>query len=259
MRFKVGREYIVVITTMLILLCYSSYLISVTTENSASASALSGVTILSDSPADYILSPIIGSSGICLSWQQPYSIDEINIYGLHSAFKVKPIIVATGIAYLAHPDYRYQDEYLALSAEWSCFHFGLTQHLVYEKIEEQSWFTWDNDLALALQKNKIKTEIRCNHLRTEDIAVTLSAAVIANESSSFSSTYSWRKNDRNNYCLATSFAIAKPLLLQCSWQNEPARFGVGMKVMLGKMSVMYAVRTHTELGLTHIVDLGSAW
>ena len=83
--------------------------------------------------------------------------------------------------------------------------------------------------------------------------------MIANESSSFSSTYSWRKNDRNNYCLATSFAIAKPLLLQCSWQNEPARFGVGMKVMLGKMSVMYAVRTHTELGLTHIVDLGSAW
>ncbi len=258
MRLKAGKRHIF-ITAMLFLLCCCPFLTAVTIENSASASALSGVTILSNSPADYLISPIIGSSGICLSWQQPYSINEINIYGLCSAFKVKPFTMATGIVYLAHPDYRYQDEYLALSTQLSCFHFGLTQHLVYEKIDEQSWYTWDNDFALAVQKNKVSTEIRCNHLRTDEMVVTFSAAVMANESSNFSSSYSWHKNENNNYCLATSFAIAKPLLLQCSWQNEPARFGIGMKVMLGKINVMYAVRTHTELGLTHIVDLGSAW
>jgi len=32
-----------------------------------------------------------------------------------------------------------------------------------------------------------------------------------------------------------------------------------LKVLIGKLNLMYAVRTHTELNLTHIVDLGSAW
>lgn len=247
------------ILCFLLFVFVSPFLAAATMDNSASANALSGITILSTSPADYLISPLIGTTGICLSWQQPYGINNLNLYGLHSAFPIRPVILATGIAYLDHPDYRWQDEYLALSASFSGLRLGITQHLIYEKIEAESWLTWYNDFALAYQKKGWGAEIRGNNIQTEDFALTFSGSIPANETTLISPAYTFREKAKDSYCLATSFIIAKPLSLQCSWQNEPARFGLGMKVLIGNINVMYAVRTHTELGLTHIVDLGSAW
>ena len=259
MWFKTGKQYIYLLSVTFILFCSNPFLFSVTTENSASANALSGITMLSASPADYTLSPVIGESGICFSWHQPFSISDINVYGLHSAFPVKPLIVATGIDYLAHTDYSWLNEYLALSTSFSFFRIGATQHLIYEKIADQSWYTWDNDFALSFQNKRFGSEIRGNNIRTEERTFTLSANFNANENSSFATSYSFRPKEKDSYSLATSLAIAKPLIIQSSWQSEPARFGLGMKVLIGKVNLMYAVRTHTELDLTHIVDLGSAW
>ena len=259
MRCKTRKQYIHILSVTFLLFSLNPILFSLTTENSASANALSGMTILSASPADYTLSPLIGESGICLSWHQLYGISDINFYGLHSAFPVKPLILATGIDYLAHQDYRWQNEYLALSIKLSSFRLGATQHLIYEKIEDQSWYTWDNDFALSFQNIRLVSEIRCNNIRTEEKTFTLAAAFNANENSSFAASYSFRPKEKDSYSLATSLTIAKPLIIQSSWQNEPARFGLGLKVLIGKLNLMYAVRTHTELNLTHIVDLGSAW
>ena len=66
-----GKQYIHILSVTFILFCSNPFLFSVTTENSASANALSGITMLSASPADYTLSPVIGESGICFSWHQP--------------------------------------------------------------------------------------------------------------------------------------------------------------------------------------------
>ena len=130
---------------------------------------------------------------------------------------------------------------------------------IYEKIADQSWYTWDNDFALSFQNKRFGSEIRCNNIRTEERTFTLSANFNANENSSFATSYSFRPKEKDSYSLATSLSIAKPLIIQSSWQSEPARFGLGLKVLIGKVNLMYAVRTHTELDLTHIVDLGSAW
>jgi hypothetical protein len=259
MRRKAVKQSIYLRLLIFILLCGCSFLSCITTENSASANALSGITILSVSPADFSLSPVVGKSGICFSWHQPFGVKDISVYGFHSAFPLKPLIIATGIDYLAHPDYRLQDEYLALSASFSAFSIGATQHLLYEKIEDQVWFTWKSDFAIAYKEKNFAGEIRCNDLGSSHKALTLSAAITAAENTTFASAYSFKQEEKDSYALATSFAVAKPFLIQCSWQSVPARFGLGLKMLTGNWNLMYAVRTHTELGLTHLVDLGYAW
>ncbi|HNW24534.1 MAG TPA: hypothetical protein PLE33_02240 [Candidatus Cloacimonas sp.] len=259
MRRKAVKQSIYLRLLIFTLLCRCSFLSCITTENSASANALSGITILSVSPADFSLSPVIGKSGICFSWHQPFGVKDISVYGLHSAFPIKPLLIATGIDYLAHPDYRWQDEYLALSASFSAFSIGATQHLLYEKIEDQVWFTWKSDFAIAYKEKNFAGEIRCNDISSSNKALTLSAAVTAAENTTIASAYSFLPEEKDCYALASSFAVAKPILIQCSWQSAPARFGLGLKVLTGNWNLMYAVRTHTELGLTHLVDLGYAW
>lgn len=234
-------------------------LAAVLTENSASANALSGITLLSESVSDFYLSPILGSTGICATWYKPFGNTDTAIYGLHSAFLMRNVIVATGINYLDHQDYRWQDEYLSLSLNYSSLALGASQHLVYEKIGEDSWYKWDNDYGAKISSKTAAAELRYLRARSDDASLVLSASTQLNTSSSVCSAYTWRKRDKGSYAFATSYQIASPLVLQSSWQSEPARFGMGLKVIMGKLALMYGIRSHPELSLTHCLDLEATW
>lgn len=244
---------------LICILLYVSTVGAVVAEYSASANALSGITMLSQSVGDYALSPVVGASGVCSSWHKPFGNAETSIYGFHTAFPTGSFIVATGINYLDHPDYRWQDEYICLSINHAGFAMGATQHLVYEKIAEDSWFNWNNDFAIRYMGDLYGSEIRYIRSGTEDAAWILSAQNKLSSSTTVCTAYSWRKNGEDTYAVASSVQIASPLLLQCSWQSEPARFGVGVKFIVNKLELMYGIRSHAELSLTHCLDLGVAW
>lgn len=235
------------------------YVFSLTPLSSASASALNGIILLSDNPADFALSPLLGVSGFSASWQRPFGLSGTDLLGLHSAFGKGIINYATGLVYLANQNYRWQDEYLALGVNLGGLKAGATQHLIYEKIEKDSWFTWDNDFALAAESGDYATEIRYNNARSADATLTLSAASGLQKAASFCSAYTWKKGSRGSYSVASVFRVAEPLQLQCSWQSDPGRFGFGILVLVGRIKLNYAVQTHPELNLTHSLDLGSAW
>lgn len=242
----------------LLLLCLAP-LQALPGEYSASANALNGITMLSQSVADHAISPIIFAGGFTFSRCSPFGLSETTYYGLHNALPLGVMQVATGINYLAHPDYRWQDQYLALQLGSPTFALGATQHLFYEKIGENSWYTWDNDLAISFLQKGYGTEIRWLHLRGEDSALVLSAQTEFSSASSLCSSYTWRKNEADAYSVASSYQIADVLLLQTSWQSEPARFGIGCKFLIGSFELMYSLRTHPELDLTHSIDIGSSW
>lgn len=241
------------------ILLYVFSLGAVVTEYSASANALSGITMLSQSVADYALSPVVGVAGIGSTWHQPFSSKETGIYGLHTAFPISQFLVASGINYLNHPDYRWQDEYLSLSIHQAGFALGATQHLVYEKISEDVWYNWSNDFALRYMGDVYGSEIRYIGSGTDDAAWILSAQNRLSKSTTVCSSYTWRKGSEDSYAVGSSVQIAAPLLLQTSWQSEPARFGAGLKFIIDRMELMYSIRTHAELSLSHSLDLGVAW
>jgi len=238
---------------------YSGFAVAITAEYSASANTLSGITMLSQSVSDFALSPVIGITGVCSTWHKPFSNPETSIYGIHSAFPTANFIIASGINYLNHSDYRWQDEYLSISIHHSGFALGATQHLVYEKIANDSWYNWNNDFALRYMGETYGSEVRYTSSGSEDAAWVLSAQNKLSPSTTVCSSYTWRKDGDDSYAAASSIQIASPLLLQTSWQSDPARFGMGLKFIINKLELMYGIRSHPELNLTHSIDLGYCW
>ena len=215
--------------------------------------------MLSTSVADYSLSPLINCGGVATSWHKPFNSSDVTIYGLHTAFPTGKFFIASGINYLDHPDYRWQDEYLGFSLNYPSLALGATQHLVYEKIGEESWFTWDNDYAVKIFNQRYGAELRYQRCRTSDAAWAVSAQSCLSPTAYVSSSYTWRKHDSGTYAVATSYQIVSSMLLQSSWQSTPARFGAGVKFTLGKLGLMYGIRSHPELALTHTIDLEVSW
>lgn len=244
--------------TLLLLLCQMS-LGALLSEYSASANALSGITMLSESVADLAISPLVASSGFAASYHRPFGLKDTTFYGLHTAQPLGIVNIGTGINYLAHPDYRWQDQYLVLGIHRAGFALGATQHLLYERIASTSSYTWDNDLALGYLRGNYGAEIRWLRCREPDAAVVLSVQTRLSTAASVCIAYTYRKHASDSYGLASSYQIASPLLLQTSWQSDPARFGLGCKFSIDSWYLMYSLRTHPELNLTHSLDIGRSW
>ncbi|OQB88613.1 MAG: hypothetical protein BWX83_01313 [Candidatus Cloacimonetes bacterium ADurb.Bin117] len=73
------------------------------------------------------------------------------------------------------------------------------------------------------------------------------------------SSYVYSPGGPDGYRLATSIEVTDNLLLQSSWQSSPNRFGAGLKFQLKGWDLMYAIRTHPDLRLSHSLDLGYTW
>lgn len=73
------------------------------------------------------------------------------------------------------------------------------------------------------------------------------------------SSYIYSPKGQDGYRFATSIQIVDKLLLQSSWQSDPARFGAGLKFQLETWDLIYAIRTHPDLRLSHSLDLSYRW
>lgn len=240
-------------------LCLCS-LAAVITEDSASANALSGITLLSTAVSDYQLSPLIGSTGVSFSYNRPFNIGDASVYSLNSAIRVKPLHISYGASYLDQGDYLWQDLHLGVAAGCKGVDLGLAEHLVYEKIStEDSYHSWNTDLALAWKGNAYTAEARWLHLGAADAQLHCSASSRVTADISVAADYVYAPRAEDSFRLASSCAIGEYVVLQTSWQNVPSRFGAGIVLHYGAGELSYAIRTHTELSLTHSVDLGFHW
>lgn len=233
---------------------------SVITEDSASANALSGITLLSQSVSDLALSPTINKTGIAFSYHFPFSEADCGIYSLNTATRLKPFLISAGGAFLDQGDYRWQDFHLGLAFHYRELSLGYSEHLIHEKFStEHSYHTWTGNLALSYRSELYGSEIRLLHLGEEDAELHLAASSRIVEDVYGASTYVYAPHGDDSYRFATSFAIGESFLLQASWQNNPPRFGAGLKFAYRSGEIMYAIRSHTELNLSHSLDLGFNW
>jgi hypothetical protein len=233
---------------------------AIITEDSASANALSGITLLSWSVSDFALSPTIPATGIAFSCHFPYSVPECGVYSLNTATSLNPFIVSAGISYLDQGDYRVQDLHLGMAFHYNSLSIGYAEHLLYEKVSTgNSYHTWNGNLSLSYRGDTYGTEIRLMHPGAEDAELNLSASTRVAQGVNCASTYIYSPHEEDSYRVATAIEIGEPILLMASWQSNPARFGAGLKFRYKAGEITYGIRTHTDLKLSHSLDLGFTW
>ncbi|MDD2331780.1 MAG: hypothetical protein PHI68_03905 [Candidatus Cloacimonetes bacterium] len=228
-------------------------------EASASAAALNGLYLLSDSVADYQASPLIRCTGFASTFQKPYSISELAVYGVHAAFRNKLFGYGLGSSFLSHPQYQYQDTYLNANLGWGSYSFGATHHIIFEEVISEDICTYSaTDLGIN-HKSSIPVELIINNAYSRKALYSLSAGLVTGQGSCLGMGFSTDFEGSETLRIGSTFQPLSGLKLICSWQNNPSRMGIGSELAINKLNLLYAVRTHQELMLTHCIDLRYDW
>jgi len=229
-------------------------------EETASANALSGVTALSFSPADRILSPLVLGSGTVFTYHLPFGDGDTQVWGFHNGSRLSIGHSGFGVSWLSHPDYLWRDHYLSYALGSGDFALGYTQHLLYESFSSgESYYTWSGDLGLGFYGGDYGSEVRWLRIGSEDAQWHFTAITYLSEYSSIATDYVYQEHGKDSVRAASSIGISDLFAIQTSWQSDPPRFGFGTRLKLSYGTFMYAVRTHPEMGLSHSVDVGFTW
>ena len=244
----------------LCLLLQAAILSALITEDSASANALSGVTLLSSSVADHQLSPLIGVSGFSLSYSRPFNMGNLGVYSLSSAFPAGFLDLNLGASYLDEGDYLWQDLRLGVAACYGLLDLGVNGHLLYERFStRQSFHSLAADLALRLGDDDYATELRWLHPGLQDAQLHITLASQVTGEITAATSYVYLPQGKDMLRAATRCEIGENFLLLTSWQSVPSRFGAGIGVIWGRGELTYAVRSHPQLSLTHCLDIAYGW
>ncbi|HOY84789.1 MAG TPA: hypothetical protein PLQ80_05800 [Candidatus Syntrophosphaera sp.] len=228
-------------------------------QNTASANALAGITLLSQSVADFQLSPALPFTGIAASGHLPFSAPEAGTFSLSAAHKLSFLVLNAGASHSGDADYSLQDFRLGLGINLGGLSAGYAQHLILESASTGSYQSWCGDAVLAYRSPGYGYEARLLRIGREDTELHLSVSTAIVQGIEAATSYVYTPAGPDGYRLATSIEVTDNLLLQSSWQSSPNRFGAGLRFQLKGWDLMYAVRTHPDLRLSHSLDLGYSW
>jgi hypothetical protein len=227
---------------------------------SASANALSGITLLSESVADCAISPVLAASGFNSFYYRPFNTPGIAIFGINSAMNKNKLHLALGNTYLYHEDYIQHNPYLNLNFTYSSLRLGLTGHMLYDSVQDADGeYEFSYDLGLAVFREKHSAELKVLRKGTANEQYSLS--VMSSLSPEIRSAIGYVVNEmHSNFIhIGINAGLSEYLSLYSSWQNEPGRFGTGIRLNLDTWSVLYSIRTHPELDFCHAISLELDW
>jgi len=227
---------------------------------SATSNALSGLSILSESVADYSLSPVLGESGISSFYHRPFNTPGIDIFGLHSAIAKNDLILAVGTSYLGHKDYCRQNPYLNLNWTYQGLIVGATGHLLYDAVgQEDGQYLWSWDLGLKYTYQGYSAQLLLLHKDLYDEAYQISVKASPSRDVDLGIGYQRNPNMEDLLSLGIVVRLNDYLGVLSSWQNQQSRFGGGLMLHLGQWSIGYSVRSHPDLDLSHAISLDYSW
>lgn len=229
-------------------------------EDSAMANALSGLSLLSHSVADYRISPVMNLSGFCTNYYRPFNSPDISIFGLHNAIRLNHLYVGIGNSYLHHADYTRHNPYLNAHFSVLGLSVGATGHMVYDSVaDEDGEYAWYYDLGAALKSGDYVAEMKLLRSNSPIQQVAYSLKGKLGEDLDAAIGFVSQRDEKDYYRVAVSAYLHRFITLYGSWQNDPNRFGMGLQVNPGKWSIMYSIRSHTALDPGHAVSLDIYW
>lgn len=227
---------------------------------SASANALGGLSLLSDSVADANISPVSLATGLNSYYYRPFNTPGIAIYGINSAISRKYLHIALGNSYLYHKDYTRHNPYLNINVQHSGLCLGGTGHLLYDSIQDRDGeYEYCYDLGMAYRLDRYAAELKALRIGSEDKQYSISLRHSLTQDVNAALAYVMQDEFADYLLAGIKTDISDHISLTASWQNKPSRFGSGLTVGLDRLSISYSIRTHPELNYSHAFGLELAW
>lgn len=229
-------------------------------EYSAMANAVMGLTLLSDSVADYSISPVMTITGLSANYHRPFNISKVTVLGLHNAISRSNIHLAVGTNYMHHQDYSKHDPYLNINYHFHGFSLGATGHMSYDAIQlEDGEYSFSYDLGAAYNRGDYGAEVKLLRADSDAEQVSYSMKAALSPDVTTAAGYVMEKNYEDYFRVGIIADLHNYVSLYGSWQNEPNRFGLGVKIKPDRWGLMYSIRTHSSLDPSHAISLDINW
>jgi hypothetical protein len=229
-------------------------------EHTATANALNGITLLSDSVADYAISPTIGQTGVATFYNRPFNMSEIAILGFATAASRNRFIFAGGSTYLHHSDYSWHNPFLSGSYHYYGIALGVSGHMVYDSVkDEDSEYDFSYDLGAKYSHKDYAAELKYLRVGSADEQLVISMKASLSEGVYTATSYVYETGGKDYFRAGIQTEINQYLSVYGSWQNEPNRFGLGARLGIEPWSLMYSLRTHPQLDVSHALALQRDW
>lgn len=244
------------ILPLLLLGIHGKCLFALHLADSAAASALNGLNLLSEDADIYAND----SSSIRFGSQNLYSHPGLYLSHLRFSFPSQSRLYGCALLQLNGSDYQNQDFKLYLAQDIAFVRVLLAQRLVLESIASDiSYQTWQSDIGLQLNFRQLQCRLEMLSAFAAEEEIKLGIVHPINDKILLGMGFRIDEYGDESWQIGSSCRLSNRFTLLSSWQNEPSRLGLAAQLSLSHLHVVYAIRTHPNLQLSHAVDLGYRW
>ncbi len=231
-------------------------------SNCADRVGVGNISLLSKSPITAYYNPAVSNVGTSTSISQPYGFSQVENGNFSVTKELNKISISLGCNYLVSSNFNQFSNNLAVNYKFNKFlKIGLG-HKVINIIENDKYAANSSDIALLLKKDNSKVAITYSNLFNNHSSKILLPSILVTELSyepSATTSIGLAFEKEKGYKLTTKVGIRyRPLpslSILSGYSIEPNQMFAGIDVTYKKASIVYAIASHLELGLTHYLTL----
>jgi hypothetical protein len=230
---------------------------------SAVHNATNNLNLIYPTPSSMSMNPAICSPGIETSTTYLFNLEELPKYDFHLVFPFGNCSFHLGDSYLDHEFYKENIAVVGFNYSSHYLTAGFNMRLLNSKVENyKETGSTIVDGGLKWSNSNISSALAIRNITQSKYAGNTLPIVYLWESCyqiTKSSRISFGLEKENEFDFSFKFAgrydIMQTLSLISSYQFEPNRIGIGAVFNLFNFNLVYSVRTHQYLNLTHYISL----
>jgi len=250
---------------LLILLVKAVLLVSIDLNLPASAihNATNNLNLVYITPSSMSMNPAIGKSGLETSATYLFNLEDLPKYNVHFVYLFNKWLLHFGNSYLAHEFYKENNAMIGVNYCYKSFTIGTNLRFVNTDVEGfNNSRTVLFDSGLMWNQGPVSTAFAIRNVTQSGFDSIIFPVVFLWEScckvtdkGRFS--FGLEKEDDFDFSLKASgsYDLFPILTLLTSYQYEPDRIGFGLVFKVAKLKLIYSVRTHQYIGLTHYISI----
>ncbi len=228
---------------------------------SAALNSANSLLLLQDSPSNQKICPAIISNSVETSYLELYSDKDLCFYSLDIGKQFKFMNFGLGISSLNHPIYKENTANFAISKKILMIHFGTSFSYISTKINSKEEKSSSLSFGIKTEQNNWASQFSINKislLKSDDkeMEINLENSYKITKNTKISVGLFKENSFDFSFRIGLAQEFSKYLTLISSYQYLPDRFGMGMTFHLQKIYIIYGIRTHQELDLTHALSIG---
>jgi hypothetical protein len=233
------------------------------TYSDAQLISVSELSLLCDTPANILYQPASFNEGISASYSNPYGFSEINLIQLSLQKIFKDYALGFGSYFYNNPNISDIQIYSSFAYKYQNLQAGFSLNYYQMKVKN---YSSDRllmlDLGLIWKHQNFKYAISYSNVTQSSMKGIEANSLIKFETTFEVNTYSdigisfeKEKYFDYRYAIASSFKFYKNNKINMGFMPNPSQFTTGIEINLDNKSLIYSIRTHQELDLTHSITL----